>query len=91
MYDTKDVAWKGNRLMPLVGGRKAPSVDIIADARWPGMWRVKRPDGTMTDMANHTRARDAAKTILLAVLNARETSIEAPPMRSASQAHRMHA
>jgi hypothetical protein len=34
---------------------------VVADLEWPSMYRVRRPDGTLTDMANLTRARDAAQ------------------------------
>jgi hypothetical protein len=81
MYDSKDLEWKGNRLTVLSRGRNSPAVEIIPDAQWPGMWRVKRPDGSVTDMVNRSRARDAAKAILLGVLNARETPVAASPMR----------
>jgi hypothetical protein len=33
----------------------------VADPDWPAMYRVRRPDGTLADMANLTRARDAAQ------------------------------
>jgi hypothetical protein len=32
---------------------------LVPDGRWPGMWRIRRPDGTLTDMVNLTRAKDA--------------------------------
>jgi hypothetical protein len=35
---------------------------VEPDAKWPRMYRVRRPDGTLTDMVNLTRARDAART-----------------------------
>jgi endogenous inhibitor of DNA gyrase (YacG/DUF329 family) len=41
---------------------KAPSkLDprIVPDAKWPGMYRVRRPDGTLSDLVNLTRAKDA--------------------------------
>jgi hypothetical protein len=34
---------------------------VIFDTDWPGMYRVRRPAGSLTDMANLTRARDAAQ------------------------------
>ena len=34
---------------------------VIPDTDWPAMYRVRRPDGSLTDMANLTRARDAAR------------------------------
>ena len=37
--------------------------NVIPDAKCVGMWRIKWPDGTMSDMVNVTRAKDAAKMI----------------------------
>ena len=34
---------------------------VVPDRDWPGMYRVRRPDGSVTDMVNLTRARDAAR------------------------------
>ena len=39
---------------------KHPLAEIVPDGHWPTMWRVLWPDGTLSDMANLTRARDAA-------------------------------
>jgi hypothetical protein len=38
------------------------------------MWRVRCSDGTLTDMANLTWARDAAVSIALGTLNRQEES-----------------
>jgi hypothetical protein len=35
---------------------------VVPDAEWPKMYRVRGPDGSLTDMVNLTRARDAART-----------------------------
>ena len=56
IYATNELAWKGDRLQ---GG--GLHVDLVPDSKWPGMWRVKRQDGTFSDMVNRARARDAAK------------------------------
>jgi hypothetical protein len=32
---------------------------IVPDAKWSGMYRIRKPDGTLTDMLNLTRAKDA--------------------------------
>jgi hypothetical protein len=37
----------------------APYVGIVSDAKWPGMYRLKRADGSLSDMVNLTRAREA--------------------------------
>jgi hypothetical protein len=34
---------------------------VVPSIDWPGMYRVRMPDGSLTDMANLTRARDAAR------------------------------
>ena len=34
-------------------------IAIVADNRFPGMYRLKRTDGSFSDMVNLTRARDA--------------------------------
>jgi hypothetical protein len=32
---------------------------IVPDAKWPGMYRIRRPDGSLSDTMNLTRAKDA--------------------------------
>ena len=36
---------------------------ILPDPKWPGMYRIKRPDGSLSDMANLTRCRDALRSL----------------------------
>jgi hypothetical protein len=36
---------------------------IVADAKYPGMYRLVLPDGTLTDMVNLTRAKDALRVL----------------------------
>src|SRR5262245_53218142 len=36
---------------------------IVADAQWPGMYQLVRLDGTLSDMVNLTRAKDALRGI----------------------------
>jgi hypothetical protein len=35
---------------------------IVPDPKWPGMYRIKRPDGSLSDMANLTRCRDGLRS-----------------------------
>jgi hypothetical protein len=37
----------------------APYVGMVSDAKWPGMYRLKRADGSLSDIVNLTRAREA--------------------------------
>src|SRR6478735_11626012 len=41
----------------------APYVAIVPDTAFPGMYRLKRTDGLVSDMVNLTRARDALAQI----------------------------
>lgn len=45
------------------GSSEHPCAEVVADPTWPRMWRVRRPDGRLSDMANLSRARDAAFVI----------------------------
>ena len=42
---------------------------IEPDQTWPGLWRVRLPDGYLTDTVNLSRAKDAAASLALNVLN----------------------
>jgi len=50
------------------------------------MYRVRLPDGHLTDMVNLSRAKDAAACLALANLNSPVRQAEAAPMRSFSEA-----
>src|SRR5262245_26430408 len=41
--------------------RKPPNINprIVADPKWPGMYRIKRRDGSLTEMVSLSRAKDA--------------------------------
>jgi hypothetical protein len=78
-WGNKDLVWAGDTLMPR--GRKHPRVSIVADDKYPGMWRLRLPNGVLTDMVNRARAYDAARSVLLEILNRQEMPSEAPPMR----------
>jgi hypothetical protein len=55
---------------------------VVPDVTYPGMWRVKFADGSLSDMANLTRAKDGARYQALAILNrgleCQETAGEPP-------------
>ena len=60
-------------------GRGARSLAlVVADGRYPGMYRVQMPDGSLSDMVNLTRAKDAGLALARRVP---ETAPEAAPMR----------
>jgi hypothetical protein len=63
---SEDMRWDG-RCLRLHSGRRLATIE--PDPAWPGMWRVRMPDGRLTDMVNWTRARDAAIALAAAALN----------------------
>ena len=38
-------------------------VEVIPDGEYAGMWRIRWPDGQLSDMVNLTRAKDAARIL----------------------------
>jgi hypothetical protein len=83
-YANSELIWRSDRLALKGGRRGSPAVEIVPDDSYPGMWRVRKQDGSLSDMVNRTRARDAARSILLGILNAQETASEGSPMLSAA-------
>jgi hypothetical protein len=83
-YSNSELTWRGDRLALKGGGRASPAVEIVPDDSYPSMWRIRTRDGSLSDMVNRTRARDAARSILLGILNAQESASEGSPMRSAA-------
>jgi hypothetical protein len=43
--------------------RPLGALAIVPDECWPGLYRIRRPDGSLTDMVNLTRAKDAAQLL----------------------------
>jgi hypothetical protein len=60
----------GTRLR--VGARVVATV--VPDDDWPTMWCVRMTDGSLSDMVNRSRAKDAALSLALAVLNRRKAA-----------------
>ena len=70
VFGSRELNWKGDQLY--CGNRRL--LRIVPDQKYPGvMWRVELPDGSLTDMVNRTRAKDAAVAIGLRILNGQET------------------
>jgi len=59
-------------------------VTVEPDAKWPKMYRVRLPNGCLTDMVNLSRAKDAALSLAMEVLNGNAAArpVEDPPIRS---------
>jgi len=58
----RDAVWRDDRLF--FRGRVVAT--IMPDQKWPGMWRVRLPNGHLSDAVNLARAKDAAFTLVYA-------------------------
>ena len=66
-FGTNELIWDGLQLrLRTVDGPVVATVE--EDAKWPGMWRVRFGD-KLSDMANLSRAKDAAISLVLGELN----------------------
>ena len=64
----RDLVWDDKQLR-LHSIRRRVLAAVEPDRDWPGMWRVRMPDGHLTDMVNLSRVKDAAASLALGVLN----------------------
>jgi hypothetical protein len=53
----QDLVWRDSKLY---FGRRVVG-EIVPDSKYLGMWRIMRPDGSLSDMVNRTRAKDACE------------------------------
>jgi hypothetical protein len=83
IYGRERLRWDDSTLR--LDGKGRALVQIVPDGRYSDMWRVKHPAGCLSEMANRTRARDAAISHALMILNtttAAKKRTQAPPVRS---------
>jgi hypothetical protein len=67
MYERIDLIGAGNQLRLLSDcGHVLACIEL--NQTWAGMWRVRLPDGYVTDLVNLSRAKDAAASLALAKL-----------------------
>jgi hypothetical protein len=54
-----------NEIQPIlrIGRGQLGAVSIVPDTKWPNMYRLRFPDGRLSDMLNLTRAKDALKAV----------------------------
>ena len=71
VYASKELVWD-SRILRLGSKRGRALATVEPDTERPGMFRVLMPDGRLSDMVNLTRAKDAALSLALAVLNRRK-------------------
>ena len=71
------------RLFLHYGNNRNPLVTIEPDSKYTGMYRIRFPEGGLSDMASLSRAKDAAIGLAFQSLNsgAQETPQPAPSVR----------
>src|SRR5262245_33457090 len=86
VFGRRDLTWRRERDGTLVlcrTGSRSILAEIVVDRVYPSRWWVKMPSGKPSDMTNLTRAKDAAMSVALSILNreqkVQETASEAPP------------
>src|SRR5689334_7213819 len=58
-----------DRLLLCHGRGRNPVVTVEPDSKYSGMYRIRFPDGSLSDMVNLTRAKNAALVFALQALN----------------------
>jgi hypothetical protein len=53
MYGNRNTRWEGDRLYI---STRSTGYSIVRDQAYPTMWRVRSPDGALSDMVNRARA-----------------------------------
>jgi hypothetical protein len=69
-FASRELIWDN---LDLRLGRGRVVATVVPDSRWLKMYRVKLPNGHLTDMINLTRAKDAAVGRTLTELNGFQT------------------
>jgi hypothetical protein len=84
-YDRGDFTWRWHQdgtWSLHVEGRRCAVLDVVRDETHPQMWRIRCPDDRLSDIVNLSRAKDAAISVALGILNrSRESAPVTPPMR----------
>jgi hypothetical protein len=84
MTDIRHLVWhktKGGQVL-LAHGRTVASIE--PDTKYPTMWRVRMPDGRLSDMARLEWAKEGAIETVLAELSRRKTASGGPTARQTS-------
>ena len=65
---------------------RGKALATVEDAQCAGMWRIRMPDGWVSDIANLTWAKEGALRSVLFVLNRKETASAASPAAKDAEA-----
>src|SRR5262249_10006545 len=68
------------------GNDRNPLLTVEPDSEYASMYRIRFPDGGLSDMANLTRAKDAAIALALRNLNSEDSGAQETPVKRATLA-----
>jgi hypothetical protein len=77
------------RLSLYHGNNRNPLLTVEPDLKYTGMYRIRFPEGGLSDMVNLTRAKDAAITHALQSLNSEVQETLQPPATFAKNEGRL--
>ncbi len=77
---------EGDHLYLYLRSSRRPLVGVVPDSEYPGLFRVRYPNGALSDFVNLTQAKDAAAVFALRRLNAKaqESAVARPNARQKS-------
>jgi hypothetical protein len=79
------LTWRlnGHRLCLFHGASRRPLVSIKPDSKYPSLFRIRYPNGELSEMVNLSRAKEAASAFALRSLNseAQNRRPEGSPVR----------
>jgi hypothetical protein len=86
IFSRVDLNWRRDGEVWAVRYRNRVLLQVVPDAIHAGMWRVRHPDGRLSDMTSLSRARDAGISLAVGILNADKRRAVPPPIREAGSA-----
>jgi hypothetical protein len=86
IFSRVDLNWRRDGEAWVVRYRNRALLHVVPDATYPAMWRIRHLDGRLSGIVNLSRAKDAAISLALGILNGDKRRAVASPMRESESA-----
>jgi hypothetical protein len=80
IFSRVDLNWRRGGEVWVVRYRSRVLLQVVPDLTHSGMWRIRHPDGRLSDLVNLSRAKDAATSLAVGILNADKRRSVSSPM-----------
>jgi hypothetical protein len=80
IFSRLDLNWQKDGEAWAVRYRSRVLLQVAPDLTHSGMWRIRHPDGRLSDLVNLSRAKDAATSLAVGILNADKRRSVSSPM-----------